>query len=415
MVDYRKTDLIVFGAGPAGLAATIAARSHGIGVKLIEIGHRLEARSRYQAAHLASGVGGAGLYSDGKFSYWPSATALWSLPDETRLRNSYNWFCGITQGMINPPPFPQRPGAPRTISALTQKHYESERTTFKARHHLISTLQEALASSLVPEATVREISLAGQGVAASVETAAGVIDIEARGAVMAGGRFGGLKPLGLITNIPSVFRRYEFGLRILTTARDFPFRDSSDIDPKLLLRNADHEWRTFCTIREGEVSETDFLGLVSYSGRADVTPTHFSNFGFNVRITKEPPLGSLMDDAARRVLDGRVETFQAGLPEYLAGRIAGYDSPIDTMLREGLERLLDFLGESGDDMVVIGPCIEGIGYYPKLDSNLRVPDCAVWAAGDNTGLFRGLTAAFVSGHYVGDLAGDFLSGASTSN
>lgn len=415
MAHNRTTDLIVFGAGPAGLSATVAARSRGIRVMLIEVGPRVDARSRYQAAHLASGVGGAGLYSDGKFSYWPSASALWTLPDQTRLRRSYSWFGTTTQGLIKPPPFPRHTGTQHAVSALTQKHYASEKTTFEARQHLIRTLQEELASSLVPEAAVRQIALEGPGVVALVETSAGVTEIEARGAILAGGRFGGLQPQGVLNNIPTVFRRYEFGLRIVSTAQDFPFRVSSDIDPKLLLRADDEEWRTFCTIREGEVSETDFFGLVSYSGRADVAPTHFSNFGFNLRISKQPAPGSPIEDAARRVLDGRVQTFQAGVPEYMAGRVAGYGSIIDEKLRDGLERLLPYLGESGDDMVVIGPCIEGIGDYPLIDANLKVPGSPVWVAGDQTGLFRGLTAAFVSGHYVGDLAGESLLNATASN
>jgi hypothetical protein len=39
--------------------------------------------------NLTTGVGGCGLYSDGKFSFFPSATQLWQLRTRAALAASY--------------------------------------------------------------------------------------------------------------------------------------------------------------------------------------------------------------------------------------------------------------------------------------------------------------------------------------
>jgi uncharacterized protein len=42
----------------------------------------------------------------------------------------------------------------------------------------------------------------------------------------------------------------------------------------------------------------------------------------------------------------------------------------------------------------------GIGWYPKVDGDLRLLDVPAWVAGDACGLFRGIIAAMISGHYA---------------
>lgn len=70
-------------------------------------------------------------------------------------------------------------------------------------------------------------------------------------------------------------------------------------------------------------------------------------------------------------------------------------------LRRGLEHLLKKF-PSLKEAEVIGITIEGVGYYPEVDNDLKLKESSkVWVCGDACGLFRGLVAAMISGFYVG--------------
>lgn len=45
---------------------------------------------------IIEGVGGAGLYSDGKFSFYPAGTLLWKKQPNSLLRQAYETVCGLT-------------------------------------------------------------------------------------------------------------------------------------------------------------------------------------------------------------------------------------------------------------------------------------------------------------------------------
>lgn len=71
-------------------------------------------------------------------------------------------------------------------------------------------------------------------------------------------------------------------------------------------------------------------------------------------------------------------------------------------IKKGLQSLIkSFSSVQVSSCSLIGPVIEGVGYYPVLDKNLKLishPNC--WVIGDATGLFRGIIAALLSGYYV---------------
>src|SRR5262249_9683400 len=90
-----RTDVIVIGAGPAGLAAAACCRARGRDYLVVEMGSLVGQRDHADQRGLGMGVGGSGLYSDGKFSFFPSATALWKLPDAPALEESWRWFSSV--------------------------------------------------------------------------------------------------------------------------------------------------------------------------------------------------------------------------------------------------------------------------------------------------------------------------------
>lgn len=84
-------DLVIVGAGPAGLAAAQGFASSRYSVALVDGGKPVRARDRYAPSDMTRGHGGAGLFSDGKFSFFPSATELWMLPGTRELHGAYSW------------------------------------------------------------------------------------------------------------------------------------------------------------------------------------------------------------------------------------------------------------------------------------------------------------------------------------
>ena len=97
--SHTIVDVAIIGAGPAGLSAGAAARRllpATATIAIIDQGG-IRAPDELRPGSLICGVGGAGLWSDGKFSFFPSATALWALPDrsapgpqQTRQRSGAN-------------------------------------------------------------------------------------------------------------------------------------------------------------------------------------------------------------------------------------------------------------------------------------------------------------------------------------
>ena len=101
-------DVLVVGGGPAGVAAALACRERGISCAVVERGADLRSRRRADPTDIASGVGGAGLFSDGKFSFYPSATEFWKLKPDGDLREAYRRVCEIIGDQnIATPPFPE--------------------------------------------------------------------------------------------------------------------------------------------------------------------------------------------------------------------------------------------------------------------------------------------------------------------
>ena len=78
-------DVTILGTGPAGLAAAHRLRNTNLKLLVLDAGKAVDKRDRYSPYDATTGDGGAGLFSDGKFSFFPSATALWTLPRNADL------------------------------------------------------------------------------------------------------------------------------------------------------------------------------------------------------------------------------------------------------------------------------------------------------------------------------------------
>ncbi len=377
MAGVLSAPLVIVGAGPAGLAAAHAALERGVKALIIEAGEEVASRRRAHPESVLEGVGGAGLYSDGKFSFFPSATRLWSLADRPALEAAYAWVEGLLRPHgVRVPPFPRRPPAPERDGF---KPYPSVSLDLDTRVALI----EALRAPLDLRVGAKLTGIERRGVRLRLQL--GDTEIEAGALILAGGRF---MPLDL-PMLPWTEGRLELGLRIQGPA-EHPFfaalaARGRSLDPKLILRDGSREWRSFCFCHRGELVRTRSHGYESLSGRADGLPGPLSNVGFNLRL----PGGTLPP------------TKPFCLPLTRAAELETYLGPVfGPGLREGLRRLAARLPLEGD-LELHGPAIEGLGRYPLTDGDLRVPGWPVHVAGDATGRFRGLVAALLSGAYLG--------------
>src|SRR5262245_10794011 len=98
-------DVVIVGAGPAGLAAADALSRRTENYLLVEAGAAIGERDRYAPRSVTAGVGGAGLFSDGKFSFFPAASALWRLRDRGALHDAYDETVALLlrHGLRGPP------------------------------------------------------------------------------------------------------------------------------------------------------------------------------------------------------------------------------------------------------------------------------------------------------------------------
>jgi uncharacterized protein len=402
-------DVVIVGGGPAGLAAGAACAKLGVRSLLLEQGPELAARTYLS---LGIGAGGAGLYSDGKFSFYPSATRLWRIEPQLWLREAYDWLAGLlaTHG-IEAPQFPidredseERP----SDSTVNRKSYLSRYGNLQARSAIIRELEAQLGD--------REFGIRArwidrlEGIGYRLELSDG-LTVDARSLVLAGGRFGPLLVDGSdVAWSRADFQRLEVGIRLEQKADTFFLREEAQLDPKILLRDEDaaHEWRTFCCCRNGRIDSIRLANMVSASGHSDGPPTGYSNVGFNLRISEEAAGSRLWGElqerlmARRELLTTPVELALKCPASEANPLIPLFGHEVTALLRQGLLQLgASMPAALSPGTMVYAPTVEGIAYYPKVDANLRVGADNIWVAGDMSGLFRGLTAALVSGFFAG--------------
>ena len=440
---HEPLDVAVIGAGPAGLqaAATIARATDRF--VLIDAGRAVARRDRHAAGDLLSGVGGAGLFSDGKFSFFPAATELWQRRDRDILRRAYD---AVTERLrrhgVPCPGFPgaaERPSpAPADPPADPETwHFKDYPATYLDLDARIGLIEQLFAPSAAPRHHRLETRLVGlrrdgrrwllalqPADNAARDSSPGhpldspTIELAARHVILAGGRFSPLELRSLIEpeSLPLHYRRVEFGVRIEDRSSSPLFRALAGVDSKYRLVGSSPpwrglEWRTFCCCRDGEVVTTasQLSGrdvLVTASGRADGPATGRSNIGLLVRVL-DPGRGL---EIWPKILDrgrGRESLFELALGDVLAGHESVLAEHLGDdgagCLVEGLRRFCGHfpgLAESTGARL-LGPAIEGVGLYPA-DDDLQLGDTGLWVAGDSTGRFRGIVASLVSGAYVAE-------------
>ncbi len=395
-------DAVVVGAGPAGLSAAGELSRRGL-VLLIEQGGPTSFRRREVPEEVLSGVGGAGLFSDGKHSFFPSAQALWTLPDREALALAFSQTAallrrhGVEAGPLPASTTTTKPSA----GTWHEKRYPALYAPFDRR---LRCIEELLAQAQETWTKARIVGARREGclINVDIDRQGRQEQVSTRAVVVATGRWSPrwIRPWLEELGAAYAFGRVEFGVRLETAASAELFALLPGVDGKLRFVDDDGtEFRTFCTCRQGRVLLGRAGGLAAFSGHADGPPSGRSSVGLLVRSTSSS-LGSELDRllpaAVPRTLP--LQAWRSGGAPHLASVFGEQGAGL---LWRALQHLLAWAPAlaDDDDVLVHVPCIEGVGAYPVDDGSLQVAP-GVWVVGDACGRFRGIVASMISGRYA---------------
>ena len=129
------------------------------------------------------------------------------------------------------------------------------------------------------------------------------------------------------------------------------------------------------------------------------------NFGFNLVFKHDKYLELLQVAQETQPFEIKMEDIYNLDNVDIMQKVQGYKVILEH-IRDGLESFIDFSGIPRDvfaNFDLRGPTIEGVGLYPIINENLKIPNEDIYVVGDCTGIFRGIIASMLSGIFVADL------------
>jgi uncharacterized protein len=227
--------------------------------------------------------------------------------------------------------------------------------------------------------------------------------------VLAGGKFFPITLLK-VPRLKRVFRRFEIGARLIGPNNVFEsfYPKKKDLnDPKWLLSNekiGDNKLqvKTFCMCRDAELVICSHEDFHSYSGRADCPSTGLTNFGLNLVVRDERLLNF------QEFIEKTGETFDITLNEALDESLLYWEGwmgeACGKAYRDALKILVtQFQIQDVEKIRMVGPTVEGVGFYPEINSKLQIVENeTIYAIGDCGGAFRGIVSAMISGAYAAE-------------
>lgn len=397
-----RCDILVIGLGPAGIMATKKLHQRRFDVIGIDKGKSFEERDKSNPTDVANGFGGAGLFSDGKLSFYPSASKLWNNIPKEQLKLSYNilerdlaelgcmvpkWSDDWTTAYIGNGTYVKEYSSIFIKDDIIEKFLS---TTYRLIQNRIILGTEAIKINSTEE---NKFIVHTDNIKTPM--------IECARIIFATGKHGnGLFSTTFTEKYGIKMKpRFEGGVRLETDFANFKPSHLKQLDYKYIEQlDTIGEFRTFCCCKEGVVIESDYGECVSYNGSISAKETGRSNIGLTLRTENEnhpfeKELNEWYKNRKKFVISYHDQL--KSVPKLIGDVFdAVFYKHIDLII---FSRRIDYT------TLIYGPEIEYFGYYPVFcSSSLKIPNIRCWIIGDLTAEFRGLTAAMVSGIFVAE-------------
>lgn len=390
---------VIIGGGVSGLTVAFKLKLMGKRVAVVERGKDLFFRKRDSPYDVANGIGGAGLYSDGKLSLYPSATELWKL-EERELYDAYLFLKDLMKDFsIDIGEYPIIEEEPMQFEKVRFKRYETVQMSLEQRMGLVYRMAMKVGTdALMTETDVTKITKSdGRYEIATIHNGQKNVMV-AESIILAGGKhcFNFIKDLMSNISIMKSFNKTEVGIRIECDNDSFDYYSDRQKDVKLISKSdSGRDVRTFCCCRDGVVLQSESYGLIGYNGSSgELSATGKTNIGILIQTTGEEAIK--LREEIKKI--GHLNGDSTTLSDFMRGKHVLLNKSIDDDIRSFIIECLPKMAKANG--VVYFPAIEKMGNYPVLNNQLQIEDENIWVCGDATGLFRGLLPSFISGIIV---------------
>jgi uncharacterized protein len=448
-------DVIIIGAGPAGMCAANELADRGIGVLVIDRGRDIKERhcpmeeagkcAQCKQCDIMCGVGGAGTFSDGTLNLRPDIggdlaaitgdnPAAWALVD-------------YVDGLF------LKYGAPKRLYTADGAQVEKlKRSAASVGVHFIEIPQRHMGSDNAPRiienfendlksrGTVFRLNAQVRDLLIEDNTCTGVLlehgeKLSSRFTLLCPGRIGGewVNTLVKRHGMDAKHGAIDIGVRVEVPSIIMDHITKINHDPKFHIRTKRYDdfVRTFCTNEHGFVVKERYEGFIGTNGhslksrRSDNT-----NFAFLVRTELTEPLedttryGKSVSKLATTIGGGnpilqRMGDLRRGqrstwsrirrnpvkntLEDVTPGDISmAMPHRIVMDIIEGLEKLNEVIpGVASDSTLLYAPEVKFYAMELQVSQELATSTKGLYAAGDGTGLSRDIINAAATGVIAG--------------
>jgi len=434
-----KQQVIIIGAGPAGLFAAYELAKNGVErILVIEKGKSVKARKVNDTMY---GVGGAGLYSDGKLNLTPKRfkTDLTEFLPLSEAEDLVEYIDRIFIDLgVDEPCFPTDAQKAEELRA-TAKKMGLSLLVFKEKHlgsdklpQYIDRFESFLKKQGVTFLVEKEVKniLVENGKVAGVKLTNGE-EILAKKLIACPGRGGNLWLTSELERfkVPLEQKGIEIGVRIEVPEEILENLTSIIYDPPIFLRTEsfDDLVETFCTNPRGFVAQENYKDFVCVNGHAcKDSHSENSNFALLVKISLTEPVtdtiayGESICRLANCIGGGkpllqRYADFrrhhrstwerisqcdtEPTFKEVTPGDICmAFPHRVVMDLSEALERLNMLIpGLTRDSTLLYAPEAKFFSVRPKINRQLETPVKGLFVAGDGAGVSGNIVGAAATG------------------